>query len=284
MTSSRERLFYHDVGAFNTAMDKAAESISNAEKSNTLGQVIWWSAVALLAFLYLSDWILDWEVRRAIPGVDLVKPLWAAIIGLIIGYHAWQRHQHDRIVKKRLCLECGTSLLRDPVDEVGSGVCPRCDRDFNLGEYRRPTENRGAGFKGYIDEKHFDKSMYAAAEQIRKTRGANLEFELLGWSWLALGVSFGIKLIFGLNLLEWIPGELPYYIFWLGIVLAWSGAWAFRVQRLQPAIVAKRLCFNCGYSLVHALVDATGWGRCPECAQEFAMKQYKKPPRGVVAS
>ncbi len=101
----------------------------------------------------------------------------------------------------------------EPVDEEGSGVCPRCERDFNL--------------------------------------------------------------------LEWLPRDLPYHILWLGIVMAWSGIWAFRVQRLQPAIVDKRLCFNCGYSLLHALVDATERGRCPECAQEFVMKQYKKPARGV---
>ncbi len=283
-TSSRERLFYHDVAAFNTAMDKAAESIGNAEKPNILGSVIWWGAVALLAFLYLSDWIWDWDLRRAVPGVDLVKPMWIAIIGMIIGYHAWKRHQHDRIVKKRLCLRCGMSLLQQPVDEQGTGVCPRCERDFNLGEYRRPTENRGAGFQGYIDESHFDKSMYAAAEQIRKTRGANLEFELLGWSWLALGISFGVKFVFGFNLLKWLPWDLPFHLFWLGIVFAWSGIWAFRVQRLKPSIVGHRLCFNCGYSLLHALVDATGQGRCPECAQEFIMNQYTKPPRGVAAS
>ena len=43
--------------------------------------------------------------------------------------------------------------------------CPECEREFNLGEYRRPEENRGHEFQGYVDRAHFDKAMYAAAEQ-----------------------------------------------------------------------------------------------------------------------
>ena len=46
---------------------------------------------------------------------------------------------------------------------------------------------RGRHFRGYLDEAHFDKALFAAAEQIRKTRSAGFETDIMGLCWIALG-------------------------------------------------------------------------------------------------
>ena len=200
------RIFYRDADEFNKTLDKASESIRTAAGPEIVGNVIWWGLVVFQAFLYGCDWIFDWEVRRQIiPAIDVVKPLWVVIIGLIIYHHAWTRDRHARILRNRLCFKCGTKLLDAEVDDDGSGRCLTCGRDFNLGEYRRPDENRGSGFQGYIDRDHFDKAMYAAAEQIKKSRSFGFEGDLLGWCWLGLGVSAVCKWLLGWDVFEWLP-------------------------------------------------------------------------------
>lgn len=276
-TPSPQRVAYRDAGEFNKAMDRAADAIRAAEGPDIAGTVIWAALVGFQAFLYVTDWVFDWEVReKIIPGVDLAKPLWVLIVGMVLFHHAWARYQHGRILKNRLCLRCGAKLLEVEVDEGGSGTCPKCRRAFNLGEYRRPDENRGRSFAGYIDPSHFDKAMYAASEHLKKARLFGLEGEVIGWSWLALGVSFGCKVILGWNLLEWLPGSHHHFL-WLVTMLAWSGIYAWRVQRMRPAIAERRLCLNCGYSLLHTPTGEDGIGRCPECGGEFAIGQYERP-------
>ena len=276
-TTAGERVFYRDAGEFNQRLDRAADSIHKAEGPDVVGGVIWGGLVAFQAFLYVADWIFDWEVReKIIPGVDLTKPLWVLIIGLALFHHAWRHSQHARILKNRLCLQCGTKLLDLEPDEGGGGACPRCGREFNVGEYRRPDENRGRGFKGYIDADHFDKAMYAAAEHLKKARLFGFEGELIGWCWLALGVSFGCKLLLDWDLFAWLPWPMPYGL-WLVALSVWSGIYAWRLQRMRPAIVNHRLCLNCGYSLLHAPTDEQAIGRCPECGCDFATAQYERP-------
>ena len=278
------RIFYRDADEFNKTLDKASESIRTAAGPEIVGNVIWWGLVVFQAFLYGCDWIFDWEVRRQIiPGIDVVKPLWVVIIGLIIYHHAWTRDRHHRILRNRLCFKCGTKLLEAEVDDDGGGRCPKCDRDFNLGEYRRPDENRGSGFQGYIDRDHFDKAMYAAAEQIKKSRSFGFEGDLLGWCWLGLGVSAVCKWLLGWDVFEWLPWSGPYNGVWLILLLIWSGIYSARVKRLRPAIVDRRRCFNCGYSLLHTLTDEHGLGRCSECGCEFATAQYERPALGAKA-
>lgn len=279
----RERIFYRDADEFNKALDKASEAIRTSASPDYLGNTIWWGLVAFQAFLYIADWVFDWEVRNEIiPGVDLVKPIWIVIIGVIAFYHGWTRNRHAQILKSRLCFKCGTKLLKVEVDDGGDGVCPDCEREFNLGEYRPPTENRGRGFQGYIDQPHFDKVMYATAEQIRKSRG-QFESDLLGWCWLGLGVSFGLKMLLKWDLFEWLPWPIPVHAVWLVVMLIWSWIYTIRVKRLRPGILDRRLCFICGYSLIQARTNEAGVGRCPECGSEFILAQYDNPPRGAKA-
>jgi len=277
-TAPSERVIYRDDAEFKKAMDAAAESIARAKGPDYLGHFILWGLIALQAFLFISDWAFGWNVRETlIPGVDLTKPVWLAIGGLVIVFAAWQRGQHGRILRGRLCLQCGTPLGAVPVDDAGDGTCPVCEGAFNLGAYRRPVENQGRGFHGYIDGQHFDKAVYAAGEQIRKARGSGFEADLMGWAWLALGVSFGLSLLLHWDVFEWLPGGPLYYGIWLVVMLVWGGWYTARVKRLNPAIVGERLCLNCGFCLLHTPIGEDGFGRCPECGHEFTLRQYERP-------
>ncbi len=90
-------------------------------------------------------------------------------------------------------------------------------------------------------------------------------------------MSFGAKFLLGLSVFSVLPWDLRWHFMWLVTMLLWSTIYAWRVQRLKPAIVRQQLCFNCGYSLVHTPTDEDGLGRCPECAQEFVRAQYERP-------
>ena len=115
-------------------------------------------------------------------------------------------------------------------------MCTTCERQFNLGEYRRPSENRGRDFRGYMDADHFDKAMFAAAEQIKTTRGFGLEGGVMGWAWVALGVSFGLKVVLGWNLFDWLPEFIPVHGLWLVTLVVW-GAWhTARLKKLLGAV------------------------------------------------
>lgn len=274
-----ERVVYRDQDEFNKALDTASESIRKAKGPDVVGNVAWWGLLAVIAVLVLADWVFDWDIRRTlVPGVDLVKPAGLLVAAMLIYHHAWTRNRHGRILRDRLCFGCGTSLVGVTVDDQGDGCCPTCDRLFNLGGYRRPNDNRGRDFHGYLDEAHFDKAIYAAAEQVRRTRGFGFEYDVMGWLWIALGVSFFASLILDLDLFDWIPVDLPYHGIWFGLLGLWGAWYSYRVGRLKPSIVDRRGCMNCGFCLLGTEVDDDEIGRCPECGTTFALGQYVKPP------
>ncbi|MCP3905239.1 MAG: hypothetical protein GY715_16560 [Planctomycetes bacterium] len=274
-----ERLFYRDDDEFNTALDKATETIIKAEGPPVFRNVAWLALIGVQAFLYLSDWVLHWDVREGlVPGVDLVKPMWILIGIAAVIDHAWTRNRHGRIIRNRLCFTCAKSLLDVPLDAAGGGRCPACDRPYNVGEYRRPRENRGREFQGYIDGDHFDRTMYAAAERIHRARGGGLQADLLTWAWVALGVCFGLSLLAGWDPLDWIPGPQPNYAVASGILGVWSLVHWLRTRRFRPRVIERRLCLDCGYSLLHTPCDENEIGRCPECGELFSVAQYQRPP------
>ena len=94
----------------------------------------WWlllslavSGVGLVFFMYGKK---QERVPQLVAGLlFMVYPyfveslLWLVVVAMIGGYFAWTRSQQPRILRKRLCLKCGTSLLDRPVDDNGSGVC-----------------------------------------------------------------------------------------------------------------------------------------------------------------
>jgi ribosomal protein L37AE/L43A len=273
-----ERVFYRDMEEFNKALDAASDSIRKAAGPDVIGMTVWVGLLVVQGLLYTLDWLFDIELRTAvIPGVDLVTPIWIAIVAMIAGDHLWTRNRHGRIIKDRLCLECGASQLGAPVDEAGNGACARCGRKFNLGEYRRPTENRGEHFHGYIDRAHFDKSVFAAAEQIKKMRISGFESDVMGWCWIALGVGVACHIIIDWDPLRWLPGELPYKGLSFAALGLWSWWYTIRVKRIRKAVVKDRLCMNCGYSLLGTDTDERGLGRCPECGTVFSVGQYEAP-------
>lgn len=274
--SQGERVYYRDLDSYNKALDLAWESIESRGVSATVRTVIWMGLLATLAGIYCSDWFLDWPLRFGL-GFDLAKPVWLMLIAFAVVEHVRTRRRHARIRAHRLCMECGVELLAIELDDDGGGVCPSCGRAFNVGEYRRPDENRGRGFHGYIDQDHFEKAMYAAAEHLRDSRGLGVESDLLGWGWLALVVCFGLKVVLDWDLFDWVPGGIPVYLVVFVGLLVLSSIHAARVRRLQPDIEQRRLCVECGFCLLQTPVDAAGIGRCPECGSEFCVAQYSAP-------
>ena len=73
VAATADRVFYRDASEFNKAMDAAARSSRAMAGPDVAGNVIWWGVLAILAFLYLADWIFGWDLRH-----DLVVPVAAA--------------------------------------------------------------------------------------------------------------------------------------------------------------------------------------------------------------
>ncbi|MBT8485215.1 MAG: hypothetical protein KJO43_06515 [Phycisphaerae bacterium] len=273
-----ERLYYRNDDEFNTAFDAAVASIRTRGRHRGGVLLLWWLFIVVQIFFYVCDWAFDWELYAVVPGVDLRRVFWLVIVGGAIFHHVRTRTHHERILKDRLCLQCGVKLAAVETDEAGDGVCPGCMRAFNTGEYRRPAENRGSDFQGYLDADHFDKAVNAAAERIKERRGMGFEASLMGWLWIALGVVFGLDVLLDWEIFEFLPGDQPWITFWFGGMLIWGGVYSYRVKKIEPEIVPKRLCFDCGYSLLGTPVDANDVGRCPECGVPFALGQYVRPP------
>lgn len=60
------------------------------------------------------------------------------------------------------------------------------------------------------------------------------------------------------------------------VLLGWYLA---RTRRFVKTIIRQRMCFQCGYPLLHAPTDANGDGVCNECGRLFHIAYYHRPPR-----
>lgn len=60
------------------------------------------------------------------------------------------------------------------------------------------------------------------------------------------------------------------------VLLGWYLA---RTRRFVKTIIRQRMCFQCGYPLLHAPTDANGDGVCSECGRLFHIAYYHRPPR-----
>ena len=54
-----------------------------------------------------------------------------------------------------------------------------------------------------------------------------------------------------------------------------------RLRRTQIRIVHKRLCLDCGYSLLFVQLDWAGRGKCPECGRRFSHTDYDRLQRSL---
>ncbi|UCD75529.1 MAG: hypothetical protein JSV91_01160 [Phycisphaerales bacterium] len=70
---------------------------------------------------------------------------------------------------------------------------------------------------------------------------------------------------FGLRWIGWLVPSV--YACWLST----------RSRRLGRKVAARRLCLNCGYSLLGAPTDEDGWGTCSECSARFNAAYYRRP-------
>ncbi|MBT8486885.1 MAG: hypothetical protein HKO59_03925 [Phycisphaerales bacterium] len=66
--------------------------------------------------------------------IGIVAPLLIAVF-LCVRFEFLVRRARTRIVSQRLCLSCGYTLLRTPVDGEDSGRCPECGRRFWAASY-----------------------------------------------------------------------------------------------------------------------------------------------------
>jgi hypothetical protein len=275
-----ERAYYRNEEEFKAGFDKAVEAIDARRRVGRIDAVIWFGLWSVLAILYVSRWAFGWRLYAIVPGVDLRSITWVLLVVYLVLYHIRARHKHTFILRGRQCLECGEKLLRIETDDAGDGTCPACGRVFNLGEYRRPSEQRGTQFKGYLDAEHFDKAMHEAGERVMKRRGLGVERDVIGWSWIALGIAFGCNLLLDVNIFAFLPGADVWFWVWLGAMFVWSGAYTARVRRIVPSLLLERGCFECGYSLLGTPTGDDGLGRCPECASAFALAEYDRPAEG----
>ncbi len=83
---TREQVFYRTEDELNEALDKAADEIRRAKGPDVIGNVAFWGLIAALVFLLGADWVFGWNLRHElVPGIDLAKPVVAAVHGYCIG-------------------------------------------------------------------------------------------------------------------------------------------------------------------------------------------------------
>lgn len=150
-------------------------------------------------------------------------------------------------------------------DEVGGGIMFHEIFDDEL-HVLRPDANGHC----YRTEQHFESCMRTASQRLLRVEGTALQ----RWSfWVML-----VVVISSFTVLPFVfkPGGS---ILGLSITLLWTGWFATRTTRMSNRIVAERLCLRCGYPLLHAPVDESGFSRCPECGRRFHEGEYRRPPR-----
>ena len=267
---------YRNEQEFNTALDAAAERIRSSRRFDGLGW-LWFTMFAIGAIFAFCQWVLGLKLHLAvIPGVNLFGWWWVALIVMAFVHHGVVRNFHRTVIRRRLCFECGKALLGVPTED-DRGACPDCGRRFALAQYRRPGDNRGRKFVGYVDTEHFNAVLDAASDRIRAAHGQGWEKFAYDWLWLGLLVSFIAGIFTRWSLFSGTIGTGNVHFGWLIVMLLWSAVRALRHRRLRPSIVEKRRCLTCGYSLLQMPVDGDGYGRCPECGDEFAEGEWTPP-------
>ena len=124
----------------------------------------------------------------------------------------------------------------------------------------------------YLDRRHFLRVMASVARQHLSPKWIFLQFAAPGL--LALLAAY---LVYVLAPSTWVPlGEITFFAAAAVVGLVWY----LRRGRLIRRVLLRRLCLECGYSLIQLPTDATGGGRCPECGRRYLMSEYKCPPRG----
>jgi hypothetical protein len=269
---------YRDEAHFREVLDEAADRIQSLPRSGQLVNGLFYGLLVFQIAGVLSRVFFKWDFREHIvPGVDLASLLWALLVSVYAIGWLGNRRFHAQIVRKRLCLDCGTPLRRAQLSADGTGQCPQCTRAFSLAEYRHPSANAGREFGGYHDNDHFDKTMSHAADRIRQTGGLRNEGQLLSSLWSGLLILWLGKVLFGWDVVVPIGRMtvgLPAVV--LVVLFAWSIVHHFRNASLIERIVTNHMCLDCGYSLMHT-PDDVGIGRCPECGGEFNRRQYERP-------
>ena len=130
----------------------------------------------------------------------------------------------------------------------------------------------------------FERVMDRAAERLARSRWFRWEREILAAIGVWVGVLGILKVVsLGMNrsLVGFVPGSIVRWC--LGVFLLWSAWYLWRVLFIRSRIIARRLCFGCGESLMDASVDSSGRGFCPKCLDPFCVGDYLPPGNCVMA-
>lgn len=309
---------YRDNQHFEESIQDAASRIMRWSGLRFQWYVLTIGGVVLIVFtlLKLFEILIGHEPQTFLNGMGLIVA-WVVALGWTWLYSLEARGLSQRIIKKRLCLQCGHSLLDSATDDYGSGVCSNCCHVFNLGEYLPPTGGIEAlrtirqgleearrsqaappipltrpvpairdlspstpspGLSLYKDEYHFNRVMARAAAR-------QLVFKPF-----ALSLRFTLygillpSLVFTLMVLNFFPIGWPFTtmmilgcLFFLYLL---GMKYLAQLTVMQCRIVKFRLCLSCGHSLEDAQLDEKGIGACPKCGQRFHALLYKAPEMG----
>lgn len=281
---SPPRIFYRNANEFDQAMSKAAERLRENRKQDWLYKSIgiFWIVTVVIGVLALILNMADrWPFDQWIDGGEFFKICVLAFILACILHEVVVKAAAPEVIARRLCLKCNTPLRQVEVDDDGDGVCPECERDFNIAEYQHPDERTGSEFAGYLDEKHYRESLRNAAVRIHSLTFMPIERRFLDIVfWVILAGLLGDVWLDWYEI-DW-PNDIPIaasvgFPTW-GLWCAWY--W-WRVQRIEGWIVHERLCLGCGYSLKGTPFDEESQtARCPECARIVHALEYEPPTPG----
>lgn len=133
----------------------------------------------------------------------------------------------------------------------------------------------------YLDRTAFDATLYEVAARLLREHGNPLH-RLLGrvhqyatYLLYLLYLGGGLLFLFRGMVVTW--GWLrPAFLGVVVVIVVWC---ATRSKRYANRVVLERMCFQCGYPLLHAPTDANGDGVCSKCGRLFHIAYYRRPPR-----
>ncbi len=130
----------------------------------------------------------------------------------------------------------------------------------------------------YLDRAPFDATLHEVAKRLLRQQGDprdRLLDRVHQCATYLLYICVGLLLLFNGMVVTWVWFQ-PAILGTVVVIVVW---WATRGQRYTNKVVLKRLCFQCGYPLLHAPTDANGDGVCSECGRLFHIAYYRRPPR-----
>ncbi|MCZ6836399.1 MAG: hypothetical protein O7G85_11550 [Planctomycetota bacterium] len=310
---------YRDHAQFEETMNQAADRIARWR-----GLRLQWFALTVVGVVLATLTILNLLAYFVISGIEnFINPAvlmlaWTLAIGWTWLYRAQLDRIADRIIEKRLCLQCGKSLLEEPCDEDGVGVCSTCCHVYHLDEYTPPGSCVQAlrTARAKTASLHEPPLVYPEIPRMQPatirleppdvTNPANSPF--LGlyenrkhfhnvmddasrrilfqrFSGLHFLVSALLGMIPPLALFAWCYFYETKLVLMIGAGI--GGMWLYLsiyvwgYDSIRRRILIDNLCLGCGYELVKLSTNDHGCALCPKCDRPFHLNTYRPPGTDV---